>query len=257
MCLNKLWPWACSNRFDTALDSETEVDTSETPRAELERRHGNQLVSDLFLAWEITTEAIETEGKILDMVIDVRHLSEVWRSLTQMAAQMQDTGYDRAKNELELLQIRVSETVAECVARVYVVLRKLTRQKGKTLARQIKRRVRHGLTLRFPNEARLCTMKGYFEFRDLKAGLARVKSFQSYQERRKALVHVLAVAHRGGGKGQARGAASCRSCDGKRFGRRRDGGRGHDHEQQQHHPREINPGQQQCPQHRHQQTPLW
>ena len=162
MFLNKFWPWACSNRFDTALDSETEVDTSETPRAELERLHGNQLVSDLFLAWEMTTKAIETEGQILDMVMDIRHPSEVWRSLTQMAAQMQDTAYDRAKNELELLEIRVSETVAECFARVYVVLRKLTRQKGKTLARQIKRRVRHGLTLRFPDEVRLCTMKADF-----------------------------------------------------------------------------------------------
>ena len=134
MFLNKFWPWACSNRFDTALDSETEVDTSETARAELERLHGNQLVSGLFLAWEMTTEATEKEEKILDVVMDIRHPSGVWRSFTQMAAQMQDTAYNRAKNELELLEIRASETVAECFARVYDVLRKLARQNMKTLA---------------------------------------------------------------------------------------------------------------------------
>ena len=155
MFLNKFWPWACSNRFDIALDSETEVDTSETTRANLERPHGNQLMSGLFLAWEMSTEAIEKEEKILDMVRDVRHPSEGWRSLTQMATQMQDTAYNRAKNEIELLEIRASETVAECFARVYDVLKKLARQKTKTLAHQIEHIVRHGLTLRFLDEARL------------------------------------------------------------------------------------------------------
>ena len=42
--------WTCSNRFNTALDFETAVYTSETPRDEPERLHSNKLVAELFLA---------------------------------------------------------------------------------------------------------------------------------------------------------------------------------------------------------------
>ena len=83
---------------------------------------------------------------------------------------------------------------------------------------------------------------------DLKAGLARVESFQLDQERRNASVHALAVTHADNGGNRARGGASDRGRDDKYFRKRHDGGRGRNHQQQQQqHLRQMHPGQQQRP----------
>ena len=59
--LKRFRTWACLNRCDAALDSEVAVSTSEIPRVELERLHGNKLLAGSFLAWEVLAKAIEKE----------------------------------------------------------------------------------------------------------------------------------------------------------------------------------------------------
>ena len=109
--LKRFRTWPCSNAC-----SETAVNTSsETSRAELERLHGNKLVAESFLGWEVMTKVIEKYIGILEMVMDDGSLSEAWHTLTNIAAETQEAAvYDsRAKSELELLEIVVSETVTE------------------------------------------------------------------------------------------------------------------------------------------------
>ena len=85
---------------------------------------------------------------------------------------------------------------------------KLERHKVTTPAREIKRTVLASLTFRFPDEARLFAMKGdTLDLKDLENGLARSESFQSYQKRRNASAHALAVAHAGSGRTGAGGGA--------------------------------------------------
>ena len=69
------------------------------------------------------------------MVMDIGPLSEAWRVLTEIAAETQEAAYDRAKNEFELLEIRVSEPVAESFARVHMILTELTRHEVTTPTR--------------------------------------------------------------------------------------------------------------------------
>ena len=45
------------------------------------------------------TKALEKETETMEMVIDIGSLSEVWRALTENAAETQETAYDRVKNE--------------------------------------------------------------------------------------------------------------------------------------------------------------
>ena len=47
------------------------------------------------------------------------------------------------------------------------------------------------------------TIKGDFDLKDLKDGLAWVESFQLYQWKRNASAHVIDVAHAGGGRAGA------------------------------------------------------
>ena len=117
------------------------------------------------------------------MVMDIGPLSEAWRVLTEIAAETQEAAYDRAKNGFELLEIRVSEPVAESFARVHMILTELTRHEVTTPAREIKRRVLSGLTPRFPDEVCLYAMRGDFDLKDLEAGNARAESCKSDQER--------------------------------------------------------------------------
>ena len=57
--LQRFRTWACASRVDSALDSEIIVKTSGTPRAELERLHGRNLVDDSLQAWQALTKALE------------------------------------------------------------------------------------------------------------------------------------------------------------------------------------------------------
>ena len=93
--------WACSNRCDTALDSEVAVNKSGTPLVELERLHGNKLAAESFLTWEVLPKAIEKERAILEMVIDIGFPSETWCALKQIAAETQGAAHHRAKSEFE------------------------------------------------------------------------------------------------------------------------------------------------------------
>ena len=82
------------------------------------------------------------------MVTYIGSLSEAWRALTKIAAETREAAYDRVKREFELLEIGASEPIAEYFARVHVILMKLARNHVTTPAREIKRRVLGGLTVR-------------------------------------------------------------------------------------------------------------
>ena len=185
------------------------------------------------------------------MVMGIGFPSEAWRALTKTVAETREAAYGRGKREFELLKIGISETVTKYFTRVHVVLTKLMRHQVTIPAREIKCRVVRGITPRFPDEIREYTVKYDFDLKDLNAGLVRVESFQPDQERRDASAHALAVAHTGGGRAGARGGAR----GGKCFAKRHDGGRGRN--QQQHHPEQIHPGQQQRSQHHQQQMLSW
>ena len=51
MFLKKFRTWACLNRCDSALDSETAVNTSRTPRADVEKLHDYNLVENSLKVW--------------------------------------------------------------------------------------------------------------------------------------------------------------------------------------------------------------
>ena len=114
-----------------------------------------------------------------EMVTDIGSLSEEWRALTKTAVEIREAAYDRAKGEFESLEIKVSEPVAEHFARVHVILMKLTRHHVTTPARWIKRRVRGGLTPRFPDDVGLYAMKGELDLKDLENKTTRAESLQS------------------------------------------------------------------------------
>ena len=89
--------WACVSRVESALDSEIIVQTSGTPRAELERLHNRNLVDDSLQAWPALTKALEKEHEILKMVLEMGYLSEAWRALIRRADESEEVAYDRAK----------------------------------------------------------------------------------------------------------------------------------------------------------------
>ena len=82
-----------------------------------------------------------------------------------------------------------------------------------TPARELKSRVLSGLIPCFRDEVRVYAVKGNFDLKALEAGLARVGSFQSDQEKRDTSAHVLYVAHEGGGRTGARSEARDRGRD--------------------------------------------
>ena len=54
---------ACLNRYDSALDSKIAVNASGTPRVELERLHGYNLVDISLKAWQALTKAVEKKSR--------------------------------------------------------------------------------------------------------------------------------------------------------------------------------------------------
>ena len=175
------------------------------------------------------------------MVIDIGPLSEAWRALMKIAADIEKAAYDRAKREFESLEIGVSESVAEYFVRVHVILMKPARHKVTTPARKSKRIVLGSLT----DGARLYAMEGEFDVKDLENGLARAESFQLDQERRNAPAHALAVAHAGSGQTGAAGGTRGQGRQSRRTGKHHGDGRGRN--QQQGHPQQMYPGQQHQP----------
>ena len=101
----------------------------------------------------------------MKMVLDIGSPSEAWRALSKIADETEDDVYDRAKRELETLEIGANESVSENFARVNIVLMKLERHNIITPAREIKRIVLNSLTPRFPNETCMYGMKGDFELK--------------------------------------------------------------------------------------------
>ena len=137
--LKRFRTWACLHRCGSALDSETVVNTTGTPRAELEKLHEYSLVENSLKAWQALTKALEKEKEIMGMIIDIGSLSEAWRALTKIAAETQVAAYDRAKREFESLEIGVNEPVAKHFAQVHVILMKLARHQ--VTARPARRRL--------------------------------------------------------------------------------------------------------------------
>ena len=88
----------------------------------------------------------------MKMVMEIGFPSVAWRALKKIAAETEDDAHDRAKRELETLQMGDSENVSEHFARVNITLIKLERYNITTSAREIKRIVMNSLTPRFPNE---------------------------------------------------------------------------------------------------------
>ena len=149
--------------------------------------HEYSLIENSLKAWQALTKALKKEKETMEVVIEIRSLSEAWRALNKIAAGSQETAYDRAKREFESLEIGVSESVAENFARVHVILVKLARHQLTTPASEIKRAVLGGLTPRFLDDVRLYAMKGEtLDFKDLENGLARAESFHSDQDKRSA-----------------------------------------------------------------------
>ena len=134
--LKRFRTWACLSRCDSALDSKTVVNTSVTPRTELERLHQYSLVENSLKTWHALTKALEKEKEIMEMVINIGSISEAWSALTKIAAEIQEAAYDRSIREFGSLEIGVSEPVTEYFASVHVVLKKLTRHHVATPARE-------------------------------------------------------------------------------------------------------------------------
>ena len=112
------------------------------------------------------------------MVIDIGSSSEAWQALTKNVAETHEAAYERVKREFGSFAIGVSDHVAECFARVHVILRKPTGDRWTTPTREIKRRALSGLTPRFSDEVRLYAIRSDFDLSDLEAGNARAESFQ-------------------------------------------------------------------------------
>ena len=77
--------------------------------------------------------------------------------------------------------------------------------------------------------------------KDLEAGIARVKSFQSDQERMNTLTHALVVAHAGGGRVRAKDGVRGRGHLSRPSAKRHDDGGSRNH--QYDHPQQMHPGQ--------------
>ena len=69
------------------------------------------MVESSLKAWQALTKAQEKEKEMMEMVIlivDIGSLSEAWRELTELAAQIQEAAYGRVKREFGSLEIVVS-----------------------------------------------------------------------------------------------------------------------------------------------------
>ena len=201
MFLERFCTWASVTGSDSALDSDVSIQTSGTPRAELERLYNRALVHKSLQVWQSFTKALEKEPEIMKMVMEIGSPSEVWRALSEIAAETEDDAYDRAKREFG-----ANETVSDYFARVNIVLMKLERHDIATPAREIKRIALKSLIPRFPNETSMLAMKGDFDLSELEHGLARVEKLRS-DSNRSAPSHALAVAHAGGGQTGTGGGA--------------------------------------------------
>ena len=163
MFLERFYTWASATGCNSALDSDVAIKTSGTTRAELERLCNRALVDKSLHVWQSLTKALEKEPEIMKMVMEIGSPSEAWRALSKIAAETEDDAYDRAKRELETLEIGANETVSEYFARVNIVLMKLERHDITSPAREIKRIVLKSLTPCFPNETSMLAMKGDFD----------------------------------------------------------------------------------------------
>ena len=196
MFLERFYTWASVTGCDSALDSDVSIKTSGTLRAELERLYNRGLVHKSLQVWQSLTKALKKELEAIKMVVEIGSPSEACRALKKITDETEDDAYDRAKREIETLEIGANETVSEYFARVNTVLVKLERHDITTPALEIKRIVLKSFTPRFPNETSRFRMKGDFNLLELEHGLARVEKFRSGSSR-SAPSHALAVAHAG------------------------------------------------------------
>ena len=60
------------------------MNTSGTPRTELERLYEHNLVENSLKAWQASTKALEKEKEIMKIVIYIGSLSLAWRALTKL-----------------------------------------------------------------------------------------------------------------------------------------------------------------------------
>ena len=243
MFLECLYTWASVAGCVSALDSDVSIKTSGTPRADLERLYNRALVYKSLKIWQSLAKALEKEPLIRKMVLGIGSPSEAWRALKQIADETEDDAYDRAKRELETLEIGANESVSDYFARVNIILMKLKRHNMVTPARTTKRIVLKSLTPRFLNETCIYAMKGEFDLKELEHGLARGEKCRSDQSG-SAPSHALAVARTGGGQTGTGGGDRGRGRQGRRSGGRNDDGRGR---HQQGHPRQMYHGQQHQP----------
>ena len=111
----------CSSRCVTALGSETAVKTSETPRAESVRPHGDQIVPDSFLRWEGMANAIKKRKTMLQTMMGVgppRQHGVVSPTLLLESKSQHTVGRTAILNRLKLEQMRHRRTFhtrAQCV----------------------------------------------------------------------------------------------------------------------------------------------
>ena len=243
MFLECLYTWASVAGCVSALDSDVSIKTSGTPRADLERLYNRALVHKSLKIWQSLAKALEKEPLIRKMVLGIGSPSEAWRALKQIADETEDDAYDRAKRELETLEIGANESVSDYFARVNIILMKLKRHNMVTPARTTKRIVLKSLTPRFLNETCIYAMKGDFDLKELEHGLARGEKCRSDQSG-SAPSHALAVTRTGGGQTGTGGGDRGRGRQGRRSGGRHDDGRGR---HQQGHPRQMYHGQQHQP----------
>ena len=157
------------------------VNTSGTPRAELDRLYNRALVHKSLQVWQSLTKALEKEPEISKMILEIGSPSEAWRANKKTVDETEDDAYERAIREIETLEIRANESVSEYFARANIVLINLERHNIVTLAREIKRIVLKSFTPRFPNETCIYAMKGDFDLKELEQGLARLEKFRSDQ----------------------------------------------------------------------------
>ena len=157
------------------------VNTSGTPRAELDRLYNRTLVHKSLQVWQSLTKALEKEPEISKMILEIGSPSEAWRANKKTVDETEDDAYEREIREIETLEIRANESVSEYFARANIVLINLERHNIVTPAREIKRIVLKSFTPRFPNETCIYAMKGDFDLKELEQGLARLEKFRSDQ----------------------------------------------------------------------------
>ena len=103
------------------------VNTSGTPRVDLERLHVYSLVENSLKVWRALTKALENEKKYNG------NSDRYWVFLRSMAGANENCSRNtrssvyQGKKEFGSLEIEVSEHVAKYFARLHVILMKLTR----------------------------------------------------------------------------------------------------------------------------------